>query len=131
MGTTNTSKSHIGNKVKRLREIKGIKQETMANRLGADWTQVKISNLESQETIEEGLLQQVAEILNMSPEMIKTFDETDVNNFFNTFNDNSVNNAPIGNLYYCTFNPLDKVVELYERLLKSENKNKGRSKDIE
>jgi len=38
-------------------------------------------------------------------------------NYFNTFNDNSTGAF---NNFNCTFNPIDKVVELYERLLASE-----------
>ncbi|SDF96084.1 Helix-turn-helix domain-containing protein [Pedobacter terrae] len=123
--TDNTNNVHIGQNIKRIREIKGIKQETLAIELGGEWNQSKVSLLEGRESIEEDLLKQVAEILNVTPEMIEKYDEKTVNNFFsNTFHDTSVNNGPLGYVYQCTFNPLDKVVELYERLLKSEAANR-------
>lgn len=40
-------------------------------------------------------------------------------NYFNTFND-SPNNFFANNNNTCTFNPLDKVIELYERLVQVE-----------
>ena len=86
----------------------------LASDLGHDWTQKKVSLLEQKETIESEILDQVAKILKVSPEAIRSFSEEAANHFFNTFNDHS------GFNYQCTFNPLDKVVELYERLLASE-----------
>ena len=74
--------------------------------------------------MEEELLRQVAEILKVPAEAIKNFDSESVNNFFNTFQDQSTGAF---NNYNCTFNPIDKWVEaleenkkLYERLLESE-----------
>ena len=69
------------------------------------------------------MLQQIAEILGVTPEGIKNFSEDAVFNYFNNFSDNSA--GTFNN--HCTFNPLDKVIELfeenkklYERLLQSE-----------
>lgn len=114
MTPTDMPKVHEGRNVKRFREMLGIKQEVLAADLGQDWTQKKVSLLEQKETIESEILDQVAKILKVSPEAIKNFSEEAANHFFNTFNDHS------GFNYQCTFNPLDKVVELYERLLASE-----------
>ena len=62
------------------------------------------------------MLEKVAKALKISPDAIKNFsDEVAVNIISNTFNDNAVNMN-----YQCTFNPLEKMVELYEALLKSE-----------
>ncbi|MNU04345.1 hypothetical protein D3C72_2487210 [compost metagenome] len=43
-------------------------------------------------------------------------------NYFNTFNDTDFSNSQgaFGHNHQCTFNPLDKVVELYERLVQAE-----------
>lgn len=114
MTTTDMPKVHEGRNVKRFREMLGIKQEALATNLGEDWTQKKVSLLEQKETIEPELLDQVAKILKVSAEAIRTFSEEAANHFFNTFHDHS------GFNYQCTFNPLDKVMELYERLLSSE-----------
>lgn len=80
----------------------------------------KVSLLESKETIDAAILDQVVQVLKVPAQAIRNFDEeAAVNVISNTFtsNDNSTLNAVNPN---CTFNPLDKVVELYERLLASE-----------
>jgi hypothetical protein len=55
-------------------------------------------------------------------EAIKNFSDENVINYFNNFYDNSTGGNGIfnSNNYNCTFNPLDKVVELYERLVQAE-----------
>ena len=85
-----------------------------------------MSKIEQSETVEEQMLQQIAEILGVTPEAIKNFSEDAVFNIIgHTFKDNSVNNGAFN--ISCTFNPLEKLIEqfeenkkLYERLLQSE-----------
>ena len=104
-------KIHEGRNVKRIREIMGIKQDTLALDLGL--SQQSVSLLEQKETIDPELLDKISKVLKVPVEAIKNFDEAaTVNYIANTFNGNSGN--------YMNFNPLDKVVELYERLLASE-----------
>ncbi|PVD52882.1 transcriptional regulator [Terrimonas sp.] len=115
------NKIHEGRNVKRFREMLGIKQEALANDLGDDWNQRKISLLEQKEIIEEPLLQQIAAALKIPVDAIKNFDEEQaINIISNTVNnnDNASGNALFN--YYPTFNPIDKIVELYEKLLASE-----------
>ena len=110
---------HQGRNVKRFREMMGIKQEGLAYMLGDDWNQKKISGLEQKEIIDELLLQEVAKQLKVPAEAIKNFDEEQaIHIISNTFNDTSYLNGCIN--YNPTFNPIDKIVELYEALLKSE-----------
>lgn len=110
---------HIGRNISRLRELRGIKQEALALAIGV--SQQTISNIENSETVEDEKLQLIAKELGMSTEAIKNFTEENVMNFFNNFYDNS---SSQGNSFnqgmYATFNPLDKIVELYERLLQAE-----------
>lgn len=109
---------HQGRNIKRFREMLGMKQEILADQLGEDWTQKKVSQLESKEKIEEDILEQVAKILKVPTEAIKNFDvDQAVNIISNTFNDQSN-----GFNYYpnFTFNPIDKMVELYERMLEQQ-----------
>lgn len=133
--TDRPNKVHEGRNVKRFREMMGIKQEGLAASLGEEWSQKKISVLESKEKIEDALLAEIAQILKVPEEAIRNFDEERaVNIIANTFQDDSVAYAEN---YKCTFNPLDKLMEtveeikklhaekeaLYERLLKvQENK---------
>jgi len=125
MTNADMPKVHEGRNVKRFREMLGVKQEALAAGLGDDWSQKKVSLLEQKETIEREILDQVAKVLKVSPEAIRSFSEEAANHFFNTFYDHS------GFNYQCTFNPLDKVMELYERLLTSEReKNDLLKKEI-
>lgn len=105
--------------INRLRELRGIKQEALALAIGV--SQQTISNIENSETVEDDKLQLIAKELGMTSEAIKNFSEDNVINFFNNFYDNS---SSQGNSFnqgmYATFNPLDKVIELYERLIQAE-----------
>ena len=110
---------HIGRKISRIRELRGMKQDALAANLGI--TQQAISKLEQSENVEDETLEKVAKVLGVSPEAIKSFSEEAIFNNINTFHDNSSLNDYSSLLnYQCTFNPIDKIVELYERLLKSE-----------
>lgn len=112
---------HQGRNVKRFREMLGIKQEALAIELGDDWNQRKVSLLEQKDVIEEDLLSQVAKVLKVPVEAIKNFDEeAAINIVSNTVNnhDHASGNSLFN--YYPTFNPIDKIVELYEALVKSE-----------
>ena len=109
---------HQGRNVKRFREMLGIKQEALASELGEDWNQKKISLLEQKEVIESHLLEQVAKVLKVPAEAIKNFDEEAAINIVGNTVTNHDNSAVLN--YYPTFNPLDKIIELYEALVKSE-----------
>lgn len=120
--TTSTKPNHMGRKISRIRELKDMKQEALAQAMGTN--QQAISIMENSETVEEEKLIEVAKALGVSVEAIKNFSEEGVFNYFNTFTENK---GPIYAGHHCTFHPLDKLIEsveenrkLYERLLKSE-----------
>lgn len=126
--STTAKPNHIGRKISRIRELRDMKQEALALALGTN--QQAISIMENSETIEEDKLIEVAKALGVSVEAIKNFSEEGVINYFNSFNE-AVNNSHFGNNNYCTFNPLDKLIEayeenkkLYERLLEAEKNRK-------
>jgi transcriptional regulator with XRE-family HTH domain len=111
---------HQGRNVKRFREMLGIKQEGLAIELGDDWNQRKISLLKQKEIIEPEILELVANALQVSPEAIMNFDEeAAINIISNTFTSHDTSTLNAINPH-CTFNPIDKIVELYEALVKSE-----------
>ena len=123
---TTPTNTHIGRKISRIRELRGMKQEALAVALGV--SQQTVSNMENSEELDDSRLKEIAEALGVSSEAIKSFSEENVINYFNNFYDNS--QGTVGN-YHCTFNPLDKLVEayeenkkLYERLLEAERRNK-------
>ncbi|MCV9927295.1 helix-turn-helix domain-containing protein [Flavobacterium sp. LS1R49] len=116
--STATKPKHIGRNISRIRELRGMKQEALATAIGV--SQQSISNIEGSETVEEDKLQAIANILGVSAEAIKNYsDETVLNNIQNNYEGAVINSGPTVN-HNCSFNPLDKVVELYERLLQSE-----------
>lgn len=108
------TKNHIGRKISRIRELRDMKQEALAQALGI--SQQAVSAIENSETIEDEKLLEVARALGVTVEAIKNFSEEAAINYFNNFNDNS--EGTFNN--HCNFNPIDKVVELYERLVQAE-----------
>jgi len=115
-------KMHIGRKIFRIRELKGMKQEVLAAELGI--SQQAVSKLEQSEDIEEITLDKIAKALGVTSQGIKEYSDDAVfniisNTFHNTSSDNSTLIASSLN-YQPTFNTIDKIVELYERLLASE-----------
>jgi len=120
--STATKPNHIGYKIGRIRELRGLKQEFIAHELSV--SQQTISKIEQSETVEDQILEQIAKILGVTPEGIKNFSEDAVFNIIgNNFSDNSSNQ----NNYLCTINPIEKIIQLYdekiallERLLQSE-----------
>jgi len=110
-----TKPYHIGRKISRIRELKDMKQEALAQALGTN--QQAISAMENSENIDEEKLKEVAKALGMTVDAIKNFSEEAVINYFNNIYDHGAFNKHYND---CTFNPLDKVVELYERLVQAE-----------
>lgn len=119
---TTTKPKHIGRNISRIRELRGMKQEALAIAIGV--SQQTISNIENSENIDEDKLELIAKELGVSTEAIKNFTDEAVFNYFSNFYDNSTGQVNNNN---CSFNPLDKLVEvyeenkqLYERLLQAE-----------
>ncbi|WP_044117677.1 helix-turn-helix domain-containing protein [Alkaliflexus imshenetskii] len=108
---TPSPKVHHGRNIKRLREMLGVKQEYMARELNL--TQQAISKLEQKDVVEDDILDKISKVLNVPVDAIKNLNEEATFNIIaNSYHDNasSVN-------YNCNFNPIDKIVELYERLV--------------
>ncbi|MFH6999484.1 helix-turn-helix domain-containing protein [Flavobacterium sp. FlaQc-57] len=117
--STATKPKHIGRNISRIRELRGMKQEALAQAIGSN--QQAISGIEGSEEVDAKKLLEIAKALGVTVEAIENFSEESVFSYFNTFYDNSVNQGQInGPNHNCTFNPLDKVVEFYERLVQAE-----------
>lgn len=122
--STATKPRHIGRNISRIRELRGMKQEALAEAIGL--SQQTVSSIEGSEEIETKKLVEIAKVLGVTVEAIENFSEESVFNYFNTYYDtkdsviNAGNNSGENSNNYCTFNPLDKVVELYERLVQVE-----------
>ncbi|MBL0742743.1 helix-turn-helix domain-containing protein [Chryseolinea lacunae] len=126
-----TKTPHIGRNICRLRELREIKQETMAEELGI--SQQAVSKLEQNETIEDVTLGRIAKVLGFSPEVIRNYnDEAVINNIQNSYDSSTPlqNNGPFHN---CHFNDkleqaleenkklVDEIKSLYVALLKEKD----------
>jgi len=121
--TTSSTKKKlsIGQKVERIRMFRNIKQEYVANKLGI--SQQQYSKIEQQENIEDDVLEKIADILGVTMETIKNFDDDkvtyNINNFYD-IHDIEIKDNASSNFVAQQFNPIEKINELYERLLASE-----------
>ena len=111
---------HVGRNLQRIRVYLGMKQEALAADLGVN--QQIISKIEKQEEIGEGFLKRIAEVLGISEEVIKDFDveKTIFNINHHNYKDANISEGATTYAIVQQINPLEKIVELYERLLKSE-----------
>ena len=114
------NRRHAGRNLQRIRVYLGMKQEALAADLGVN--QQVISKIEKQEEIEEGFLKRIAEVLGISEEVIKDFDveKTIFNINHHNYKDANISEGATTYAIVQQINPLEKIVELYERLLKSE-----------
>ena len=113
-----TQKIHEGRNVKRIREMLQMKQEALADNLGV--SQQTVSLLEQKEALDPDMLKRIADALNVPVDAIKNFNEESATNYFNTYNDHSSGFYGNDNHNTVSFNPIEKIVELYERLLQVE-----------
>ena len=113
---------HMGRKIGRMREMLGIKQDVVADKLGI--SQQTVSKIEQSEQVDDSMLGKIADVLGISLEAIKNFNEEATINFIqNNYDGSKTSAGPINN----NFNPLDKYIgaidkieKLYQELLKSE-----------
>jgi len=107
----------IGPNIRFLRNLKGYKQEAVAMELGI--SQAEYSLIENSDVIDDDIILEIAKIFKVTPEVIKEFNENQA--FYSI--ENRVDNATINEQahgIHQVFSPIEKVVELYERLLASE-----------
>lgn len=118
-------KTNHGANVRRWREWRNINQDVLAEQIGV--SQATLSSYEKKEKLEQEILDKIAKALEIPVEAITELEQgTSINIFSGTFTDFK-DNAAIFNSYP-TFNPIDKVVELYdekialyERMLKEKD----------
>ena len=111
------SRRHIGRNIQKIRVYLGMKQEALAADLGV--SQNVISKIEK----ESEILNKIASVLGISAEVIKDFDVERAICNINNYKDATISPGATATVYAAhtqQINPLEKVVELYERLLKSE-----------
>lgn len=114
MEETTVRKSNHGANVRRWREWRNINQDTLAEQIGV--SQATFSSYEKKSKLDQDVLEKIAKVLSIPVEAITEIEDgASINIVANTFDNQSsaVNWCP-------TFNPIDKIVELYDRLLQSE-----------
>ena len=114
--TDKLRKRHTGRNVQRVRMYFGVKQEALAADLGI--TQQEVSKIEQQEEIDEEMLSQIANVLGVSSEVIRDFDVERAIYNINNIRDNTFEQGATSIAQQ--FIPIEKIIELYERLLQSE-----------
>lgn len=102
---------HIGRKIGRIRELRGMKQEALAAELGI--SQQAVSKIEQSAEVEDSSLEKIASVLGVTSEAVRAFTEESIFNYFNTFHDNSGAGAWSTHGTF-NFNPIDKLIEVYE-----------------
>lgn len=117
--------THHGHAVKRFRHTLGKKQEALAIELGI--SQAMVSMYESKRVIEDDMIEKFAKVLGVAPQLIKDLEEDPVTVIIENSNtiETNTGNASIGNFIQednssHTYNPVDKIVELCEKLLEKE-----------
>lgn len=111
----------IAEKIRKLREVKGYKQETMAKRMGLTTNGYgKIERGESSITLDR--LEQIAQVLEVSTLDILQFDDNFVYNI--TTMNNSATNGIVNNysLSEAERTLLMKQIEAMQRLIDNQNK---------
>jgi transcriptional regulator with XRE-family HTH domain len=116
---------HIGRKISKIRELRGMKQETLAAELGI--SQQAVSKIEQSADVDGEALEKISKILGVPADAIKNFNDDAVLNIIsNTFTSQDTSTLNAIN-FQPSFNPIDKIVELYnekivllERLLQAE-----------
>ena len=116
METTFTRRNSHGANLKRWREWRGIKQEVLADKIGV--SQATLSGYEKKDELEPEVLEKITKALDIPIEAITELNEGALINIYSgTWQDNA---TAAGSIQNQTSNPIDKIVELYERLLKAE-----------
>lgn len=124
--TDNTKERHIGRNIEKIRSYLGLKQSALAADMGV--SQQEISIIEHRKQINEGLLSRIADALGVPSEMVKNFDVEQAIYQINHVRGDIVTQGP--SIITQQVNPIEKIVELYERLLKSEQEKIDMLKEL-
>lgn len=115
-------KAHVGYNLRRIREIIGMKQDVLGMMMKNQIKQQTVSKWENAETIPDGLLNEFAEALGVTPDFIKNFNEEKAiyniqNNSNNTYNDHSVGHTQTCQPNITNNESVEKVVEVFEKFI--------------
>lgn len=99
----------------------GMKQYSLAVLLGQEWNQRKVSLLEQKAIVPLRQLKAVAQALNVSEKSLLEFDEEAANDMLDYLSSERTESGWV-NLSppKLQFHPLEKIIDLYEALIKAE-----------
>lgn len=123
--TVINSKVHHGRNIRRTRMEKNINQDVLSEKVSM--SQPTVSRYETMKVIDDEILERFAKALNVPMDYLKTLEEDAPSVVFetNTVNNNAENMSTSSNGYVnennTNYNPVDKISELYERLLKEKD----------
>lgn len=110
-----------GENVRRWRSILSLTQEELAEKLNI--AQPKVSNLEQQEVIDDEILEEISKAIGIPVKLLKECDHEDnMTKIINFFNSDSGTQTLIENQHQIN-NPIEKISELYERIVELTAKN--------
>lgn len=121
METANyTNMLHMGRKIERIRRLRGLTQTELGEALGI--TKQAVSKMEQTEQVDDERLKQIANALGVTEDGLKNFHEERVIYNTNNFYENCgvTSNAISGNTENFNNFPIEKTVELFEKLLQKE-----------
>jgi|SRR5580704_15221669 transcriptional regulator with XRE-family HTH domain len=120
---TSTNMLHMGRKIERVRRLRGMTQTELGTALGI--TKQAVSKMEQSEQIEDEKFKQTADALGVTEDGLRSFNEEKVlyntNNFYENCGVTASNisaNAETINIF-----PIEKTIEIFEKLLKKETEN--------
>lgn len=120
--------NNVGGNIKQLRDILGISQNQLAMQSGISANTLR--KVESQKTVDDKMLDKIAAGMGVPAELIKRYNHKDTVNYIvsnNTFDAKEQSDVMIGGQNEHNdnrvFNPVEKLTEVYERLLEEQKKN--------
>ena len=102
---------HLGKNIERICKLTGIKQSDLAKRLNTN--QQEISRIENKAEIKDELLERISKAIGFPKEVIKAFSDEKLINSINQLGGNGIVQF---------INPIEKIIELYERQLIEKDK---------
>lgn len=99
---------HLGNNIARLRGFRRLTQKEIAALLNL--TQQDYSKIETRPDIDDALLERIAAVMDFPVELIRELEHSSIQTVHNS--------GSISDSIFYQNNPVEKVTELYERLLK-------------
>lgn len=116
-----TDMLHIGRKIERVRRLRGMTQTELGEALGI--TKQAVSQMEQTAKIDGDKLKTIAHALGVTEDGLKSFnDEKVVYNTMNFYDNSSVSASSINanNVENLNNFPIEKTIELFEKLLQRE-----------